>query len=166
MEIIKLKEEIKEKENIIKNLQDTINNLDNQYLFQIDNLKKSIISKDDEIKNLKNRELQKDGIINKINMSFQNLRSQIRAVAISCIDPNITYAIPCFGTDNFSYIENKLYSEFPDLFNNGYKYCFVKGGRILQKSDVIDIFKIGDGKPVQMQSLSNSMMSINTFKKI
>ena len=104
-----------------------------------------LTEKEEEINRLKKLESQKQDIINK---NLNVVRSYIRTVLIECVDPNIKYAIPCLSFDRFSDIEKIL-------------YYFLKNGRIIQSSDVIDQFHIGDGRPVNMQciNLSNSMVS-------
>ena len=117
-----------------------------------------LIEKEEEINRLKKLESQKQDIINK---NLNVVRSYIRTVLIECVDPSIKYAIPCLSFDRFSDIEKILYRDFSDLLNNRNKYYFLKNGRIIQSSDVIDQFHIGDGRPVNMQciNLSNSMVS-------
>ena len=162
LEIKNLKEQLKNQNNeeqqiMIINLQDNLNGLN-----------KIIKEKDLEIKKMKEMVLQKDKIINDLNILLKNpnnynIRNQIRAVLITCINPEINYAIPCLATDNFQDVKQKLYSIFPELNNNRIKYHFLKGGRLIQNSDIIDKNKIGDGYPIQIQTqeLSNSMLSIH-----
>ena len=93
---------------MIINLKENLNNMNN-----------TLKAKDEEIKNLKKTELQKDNLITKLNNSnnLNYLRNQIRAVPVTCLDPQITYAIPCLGSDNFSLIEQKIYQILDKIFS-------------------------------------------------
>lgn len=154
-ELIKYKNIVEEQKIMIINLKENLNNMNN-----------ALKEKDEEIKNLKKNESQKDNLITKLNNSINNsnnlnyFRSQIRAALVTCLDPNITYAVPCLGSDKFSLVEQKIYQ----LLDNTKKgYCFLKGGKTLQSSFIIDSYKIGDGYPIIMQSLGTSISS-NSIK--
>ena len=155
-ELIKYKNIVEEQQIMIINLRDNLTSLNN-----------ALKAKDEEIQNMKKIELQKDDIIRKLNDSIINsnninyLRNQIRAVLITSLNPSISYAMPCLGTDKFSLIEQKVY-QLLDIKDTKTRYCFLKNGRILQSSNIIDLYKIGDGYPIQMQSLSSSIVS-NSF---
>jgi len=148
-ELIKYKNIVEEQKIMIINLKENLNNMNN-----------ALKAKDEEIKNLKKTELQKDSLITKLNNSnnLNYLRNQIRAVVVTCLDPQITYAIPCLGSDNFSLIEQKIY-QILDKADAKKKYIFLKHGKVLQSSFIIDLYKIGDGYPVQMQNLGSSVVS-------
>ena len=148
-ELIKYKNIVEEQKIMIINLKENLNNMNN-----------ALKAKDEEIKNLKKTELQKDSLITKLNNSnnLNYLRNQIRAVLVTCLDPEMTYAIPCLGSDQFSLIEQKIYQ----LLNKDdakKKYWFLKGGRVLKSSFIIDLYKIGDGCPVTMQNIGSSTVS-------
>ena len=151
-ELIKYKNIVEEQKIMIINLKENLNNMNN-----------TLKAKDEEIKNLKKTELQKENLITKLNNSIINsnninyFRNQIRAVLIKCEVLDISFAIPCLGSDKFSLIEQKVYQL---LNNTKKKYCFLKSGRSLESSDIIDSYKIGDGRPVlMMQNLASSMVS-------
>ena len=81
-------------------------------------------------------------------------------------DQSIIHAIPCLASDNFAYVLNILFRDCPQL-NDRKKYTFLKGGRIINDSDIIDKYKIGDGYQVTIlrnDSLNSSRISLNSFK--
>ena len=152
---------IEEQKVMIINLQENLNNLNN-----------SLKKKDEEIKKINEEYLIKEKKIkddyNKLYQKMNNInfKNNMRAVLFISSDQTVMHAIPCLSTDNFAYVLNILFQECPQL-NNRKKYLFLKNARYLNESDIIDLYKIGDGFPITMiknDSLYSSKISLNSFK--
>ena len=156
-----LKNIIEEQKVMIINLQENLQNLNH-----------SLKKKDEEIKKINDEySIKEKKIIDDYNKLFQkinnvNYRYNIRAVLFMTSDQSIIHAIPCLASDNFAYVLNILFRDCPQL-NDRKKYTFLKGGRIINDSDIIDKYKIGDGYQVTIlrnDSLNSSRISLNSFK--
>jgi len=159
----KLKKDVEEKNNEIKNLKSDITN----YINEINNLKseKQKLNNDlnndiNEIQKLKNmnNELSnrlkllesnnnannriisdKDKIIpsigeSKIKDNNINELKDLIPVIFQSKDQKITYAIICRTTDKFNKLENILYEKFPELESENYVNYFTINGRKVMKT--------------------------------
>ena len=129
-EIIKLKNEINNKDNIIKELNLTItnlknklnniNNINNNNLNIIKTLENNINEKEKELKNLKI----------KLNPSYNKI-----GFAISFFNHEINFPIICNENDLISRLEEELYNEYPNYKEyNTYLTC---NGIILKRFKTI-----------------------------
>jgi len=64
-------------------------------------------------------------------------------VYLTSTDQNVNYAISCYNTDNFKIVEEKLYSEFPELKNKN--LIFLANGSVINKSLTLEENKISSG---------------------
>ena len=150
-EINKLKEELRKKENIIKDKNIIITDLKKKLEMinqKKDNMEKSMLSlqellskKEIEIDKLKN-ELK--NISNKIDPLIHE--SQITSVHFTSDDQKINYSIACTKKNVFAEIEEKLYKEYPE-YRETNNFFMANGVQIL-RFKTIEENQIGNGRPV------------------
>ena len=133
-ELIKVEElnkKIQELNNLIKNS----SNKDN-----IINLMNKIISKDEEIKELKSR------------FPFELLKGEkLMTVIFSSINQDLLYSVICKNTDKFTKIENILYDEFP-----GYRETqnyFIFNGQKIDKYKNLDENNLFNSAVIQLNQI-------------
>ena len=129
----------KEKDKIIKDLNNKLS--DNSKI--IESLENNINVKKEEIQKLKN-ELE-----NKINPSNNSDKSgKIMCVNFISNDNKIAFAIPCYDTNTFAEVEEKLYQEYPEYreTNNN----FIVQDKQILRFKTINENNIKSGKPVML----------------
>ena len=157
--------DIKKYENIIKELKDKLNkaikiidiqNLEIQDLKnklnsskiidlnQINNLKKEISIKNNQLEQLKQQ-------LRDINLNQNNNPNALfanKSVTFISTDQSICYSVPCSGNSTFSEVEEKLYIEYPELreTNN----TFLTNGKEILRFKTVDENEVGTGKPVML----------------
>ena len=139
---------------------------------KLNNLNYSLKQKDEEIKKINNEYLEKKKISDDFNKFLQKLsnpnfyNNMARQVKFISGDGLVTLTIPCLAIDNFLSVLNVLFRYYPQLSDRK-KYIYLKNGSLLKDSDIIDLYKIGDGNPVVIQgleSLNSSRNSLNSKK--
>ena len=127
---------------IIKLQKNTINNLQNQ----LNNINNNIQS----YQNIIN---QKEQELNKLKLELQNLQNKQyidinKMMAVNFISTNykLNVVVPCFDTNTFAEVEEKLYKKFPEYREtNNY---FIANGKQILRFKTIEDNKIGNGLPV------------------
>ena len=139
---------------------------------RLNNLNYSLKKKDEEIERINEENLGKKKILDNYNKLLQKLRNpnfrnnMERKVKFISGDESVTLTIPCLAIDNFLSVLNILFRYHPNLSDRK-KYYYLKNGRVLDDSDIIDLYTIGDGNPVlieSFESLNSSRFSNNSKK--
>ena len=139
-----MKKEIKKKDEIIKQQNKRIQELENQLC--------SDINLQNKIKNLQNLVEDKDKELNKLKLNLINNQNIIKDID-KCVnfisdDQKIFFAIPCSGDTIFAQIEEKLYQEYPEYreTNN----IFLSNGKEILRFKTINENNIGSGRPIML----------------
>ena len=141
MSVKVIENQSKEIKNLTKKLNDLKNNEET-----IQSLKNDINNKDEELKKLRN-ELQN----NNSNSDFNNLINnggKMMCLNFGSKDGKINFAIPCFSTNIFAEIEEKLYQEYPEYreTNNNFLINDVE----ILRFKTIEQNNIKSGKPITL----------------
>jgi len=157
-----LEKKIRELEDLFEGKNDSINELLNK-IVELDEKNKELLNNKSKgkIENKEINELQmkldlkeesliesykklfeKEKIIEQLNLKLLNCpfellpNERILSIILISIDESINYSLICKNTDNFSFIENKLYELIPE-YKNSDIYFMLKGKKI-DKSKNLD----------------------------
>ena len=155
-EILSLKDEIQnknqiiiQKDSIIANLKNQLNSINNntnnnQNIIKLQNM---IIQKDQEIASLNKELLNKDkeiSILKNNNSSYVGGKSF--AISFESIDSRLKYPIICRNNTTIARLEEEVYNEFPDYKEcNTYLTC---NGETLKRFKTIEENKIKQGNVI------------------
>ena len=149
-ELIMTKKKVEEQKTIIKKLQTKIQKMDEinvNNLNVIQSLENEISQKKKELDDFK---IKFDQINSQGNNNIQNIQlkagGQLSCVNFTSVDNRIHFAIPCYDTDIFAFVEEKLYQEYPEYRETNNSFIF-NGDEILRFKS-ISSNKIGNGKLV------------------
>ena len=160
-EILSLKNEIKNKNQIIMQKDSTITNLKN-HLYSINNntnnnqniinLQNMINQKEQEIFSLKNELLNKEKeIFNLKNNNSSYVGGKSFAISFESIDSRLKYPIICRNNTTIARLEEEVYNEFPDYKEcNTYLTC---NGETLKRFKTIEENKIKQGNVIIVNKL-------------
>ena len=123
--------------NSIKNLGNNLSNNSN------DSIIKLIKDKEDRINEL-NEKLKRYPFILEKN-------EKIMSIIFSSVNQKINYSIVCKNTDNINKIEEQLYKEYPNLFENQY-YIFLCKGKIINRYQTFESNHIKNGDTIILNS--------------
>ena len=146
-----LKNELNKANKIIEQQKITINNLQNQ----LNNLNNNINNNNNNIKSYQNIINQKEQELNKLKLELQNSQNKqyidnnkIMAINFISMDNKLNVVVPCFDTNTFAEVEEKLYKKFPEYreTNN----IFLVNRQQILRFKTIKENNIGDGLPVTM----------------
>ena len=124
-----LKIQLKNKEKIIKLLNNQLSNKINQ----LNNMKNKVNNNNDDL-------------INVINPG-----EKIIAALFISSDQKITYSIPCKNTTPFVRIEEKLYEEFPEYKET--ENYFLHNGAVIKRFKTVEENHIKSGKPIILNKI-------------
>ena len=163
--------------NKIINLNNEQQNINNDLLNEIKQLKKQIIQLNNQqnqifnsIKNLDNTnnisnskfnsndsiiKLRKDreDIINDLNEKLKRFpfilekNEKLMSVIFSSFDEKINYSVVCKNTDNIHKIEDELYKEYPSLFENQ-NIIYLYKGKIINRYQTFESNHIKNGDTI------------------
>ena len=77
------------------------------------------------------------------------------SIIFSSVDQKINYSVVCKNTDNIHKIEDELYKEYPNLFENKY-YIFLCKGKIINRFQTFESNHIKNGDTIIMNSNEDS----------
>ena len=131
-EISKLQEEIKKLNLTIKEQNQKINDLENK-LKKYNNIIKPLENIISSNKNNDKINFALQNVINDIkNIYSPNIDiSQLMSINFMSSDQKMNYSIPCFSSDLFVSVEEKLYQEFPE-YRETNNYFLCHGNQILR----------------------------------
>ena len=122
------------------------NKKQNDYINQINNLKKQLKEKDKEINDLKNQ-------ISKGNINQYVNYNDIMVVHFISGDGKIDQGIKCLPTDTFAQVEEKLYQIY-DEYRDNYNNTFLARGNVIKRFKTINENNIKNGDKIQLQNFN------------
>ena len=164
--------QLKNKINLYNNKQ----NINNDLLNEIKQLKKQTIQSHNQILNsLNNLEnthnifngkinsndfllkliKDKEDIINDLNEKLKRFpfilekNEKLMSIIFSSFDEKINYSVVCKNTDNINKIEDELYKEYPNLFENQ-NYIFLYKGKIINRNKTFESNHIKNGDTITL----------------
>ena len=130
--------------NSLSNLGNFKSNLSNN---SNDSIIKLIKDKEDEIKDLREKLKRCPFILEK--------NEKIMSIIFSSVNEKINYSIVCKNTDNINKIEEQLYKEYPNLFENQ-NYIFLCKGKIINRYQTFESNHIKNGDTIILNSNEDS----------
>ena len=146
-EVSNLKEKISKLQKVIEDLNNNIKKITkekNTLTNKIKNLNIEFNSKnfDKESFSLMNKiEIKDSETTKKISLELKEGEELLTVIFVS-IDENLNYSFICKNTDSFNTVENRLYSIFPEYYDNKNENCFYIKGKEIEKSKTIKENKI------------------------
>ena len=140
----KLQEQTIQSHNQLFNLGNNNSNLSDN---SNDSIIKLIKDKEDKINDL-NEKLKRYPFILEKN-------EKIMSIIFSSVNQKINYSIVCKNTDNIHKLEEELYKEYPNLFENQ-NYIFLYKGKIMNKYQTFESNHIKNGDTIIMSSNEDS----------
>jgi len=127
----------KENENLKKNENKYTNKIKENQKHNINGEQKEFITKlQNDLKNQNNINENNKKLIESLNekinqkeIEITKLRKEMMSINLISTDGNIQYSIPCFSSDTFAEIEEKLYKKYPS-YRETDNYFIYNGSRI------------------------------------
>ena len=129
--------------NSINKIENLSGNLSNNQNNSNDLIFKLIKDKEAEINDLKEKLKRYPLILEK--------NEKLMSIICSSIDEKINYSIICKNTDNIYKIEEELYKEYPNLFENQ-NYIFSYKGKIINRYQTFESIHINNGDTIILNS--------------
>ena len=146
----------KENENLKKNENEYINKIKESQKYNLNEEQKEFIKKlQNDLNNQNNINENNKKVIeylnDKINQKeneITKLKKEMMSINFISTDGNIQYSIPCFSSDTFAEIEEKLYKKYPS-YRETDNYFVYNGSRILRFKTLAEN-KIENGLPITL----------------
>ena len=149
-------------QNINNNFLNEIQKLQQQTIQSHDQLFNSIKNKGNNLSNNSNDSIiklikDKEDMINELNEKLKRYpfilekNEKIISIIFSSVNEKINYSIVCKNTDNINKMEEQLYKEYPNLFENQY-YIFLCKGKIINRYKTFEGNHIKNGDTIILNS--------------
>lgn len=140
----KLQKTIEELNNNIKKLikeKITLSNKIKNLNKELDLIKKTISDRKELFTLMNKIEIKDNETIKAIPLDLKEGEELLTVIFVS-IDENLNYSLICKNTDSFNTVENRLYSIFPEYYDNKNENCFYIKGKEIEKSKTLKENKI------------------------
>ena len=78
---------------------------------------------------------------------------ELLTVIFVSIDENLNYSFICKNSDSFNTVENRLYSIFPEYYDNKNENCFYIKGKEIEKSKTLKENKIKYSDKIMLMTI-------------